>query len=110
MSTPTPEHDVPFWVTTLFDRLDHMGGEINSRLDRINGTVRRHDSEIEVMKSQTHMPESCKTVEELVGRVTAIETQERANDLVRGRVWKIAAAGGAVVAALTELVLAVFRR
>lgn len=104
------EPDTPFWVTTLFDRLDTMGNQINARLDKINGTVRRHDSEIEVLRTQSHLPESCRMVADLEQRVASIETRDTADALVRGRVWKIAAAGGAVMAAVTELGLAFFRR
>lgn len=104
------EPDTPFWVSTLFDRLDTMRQEINARLDHINGTVRRHDQEIHLLKENAHMPESCATVADLVIRVNDLERSYQMSNEMRRRLWKSAAAIGAIVAGVSELVFAFFRR
>jgi hypothetical protein len=102
----TNEPDTPFWVSTLFDRIDTMGAQINERLDRINGSVRRHETDIEVLKTHAHPPESCETVDDLQKRVGGLE----ANDLARRKVWQGAAVIGAAAATVAELAITYFSR
>lgn len=75
--------------------------DITSRLDRLNGSVTRHSSEIAVLQSVAHPGNSCEILEEILGDVATLKE----NAATTKRVWKIAAsvAGAAVTIAAVVL-------
>jgi hypothetical protein len=100
----------PFWVALVRDDIQTLKTEIVQRLDRINGSVRRHDTEIALLKNQTHPPESCQIVGNLAERVEQIERAREVAETAAARIWRIAAAVGALILAITAGLIEAFVR
>lgn len=92
--------------TLLREDMRTLRDDIVERLDKINGNVRRHETEIALLKSTAHPQNSCPIVYDVQYDLQELKAARTADM----RVAKFALGIGAAVAAIAQIVVQILFR